>query len=62
MHPLVATEGCKDGQGKKNACEYITENSHIAVDIEQQIRAKLLDQNEGCADEDLDNVTPISGA
>ena len=41
---------------------YITENSHITVDIEQQIRAKLLDHDEGSEDEDLDNVTPISGA
>jgi recombination protein RecA len=55
-------KGERIGQGKKNACEYITENSHIAVDIEQQIRAKLLDHDEGPEDEDLDNVTPISGA
>jgi|TARA_B110000483_G_scaffold216663_1_gene268353 recombination protein RecA len=55
-------KGERIGQGKKNACEYITENSHIAVDIEQQIRAKLLDHDEGSEDEDLDNVTPISGA
>ena len=55
-------KGERIGQGKKNACEYITENSHIAVDIEQQIRAKLLDHDEGSEDEDMDNVTPISGA
>jgi recombination protein RecA len=55
-------KGERIGQGKKNACEYITEHSHIAVDIEQQIRAKLLDHDEGSENEDLDNVTPISGA
>ena len=54
-------KGERIGQGKKNACEYITENSHIAVDIEQQIRAKLLDHDEDSEDEDLGNVTPISG-
>jgi recombination protein RecA len=54
-------KGERIGQGKKNACEYITENAHIAEDIESQIREKLLNQTES-SEEDLDNVTPISGA
>jgi len=53
-------KGERIGQGKKNACEYITENAHIAEDIESQIRAKLLNQTES-SEGDLDNVTPISG-
>ena len=54
-------KGDKIGQGKKNACEYITENSHIAIEIEQLIRAKLLAHDEDAEDEGLGNVTPISG-
>jgi recombination protein RecA len=54
-------KGDKIGQGKKNAAEYLAENAHLATEIEQAVRVKLL--NETVADEeDLeDNVTPISG-
>ena len=49
------------GQGKKNACEYLAENPHIAVEIEQQIRVKLLGDSMDEEDSVEDNVTPISG-
>lgn len=32
----------KIGQGKENACQFLRDNPDIAVEIEQQIRAKLL--------------------
>ena len=37
-----AYKGEKIGQGKKNAALYLTENPHIAEEIELQIRAQLL--------------------
>ena len=58
-------KGDRIGQGKKNACDYLTEHAHLAVEIEKDIRAKLLD-GEVAADaeadgEEVDNVMPISG-
>lgn len=54
-------KGDKIGQGKKNASEYLSENPHLATEIEQTVRAKLLNEDSP-DDEDLDdNVTPISG-
>jgi recombination protein RecA len=55
-------KGDRIGQGKKNACEYLAEHSHLAEEIEQQVRAKLLDQEVPESDEDVDNVTPITGS
>ena len=56
-------KGDRIGQGKKNACEFLTENQHLTDDIERQIRAKLLDDQSEITDEDeMDNVTPIGGA
>lgn len=54
-------KGDKIGQGKKNASEYLAENAHIAAEIEQAVRVKLLNET-APEDEDVeDNVTPISG-
>jgi recombination protein RecA len=53
------------GQGKKNAAQYLSENSHIAQEIEKQIRVKLLgeaEEVEEVEDDIDDNVTPITGA
>lgn len=51
------------GQGKKNAAEYLSENPHLAEEIEKLIREELLgdgdDNEEG---ESEDNVTPITSA
>lgn len=54
-------KGERIGQGKKNACEYLAENQHLADEIEVQIRAQLLDEALPDAEEDVDNVTPIAG-
>lgn len=56
-------KGDKIGQGKKNASDYLSENPHLAVEIEQLVRAKLLNHGEPSEDEEEleDNVTPISG-
>ena len=48
------------GQGKKNAAQYLSENTHLADEIEKLIRAELLGE-EGKNEED-DNVTPITSA
>ncbi len=48
------------GQGKKNAAGYLAENPQIAQEIEKQIRVKLLGDSEE-SEEDVDNVTPITG-
>lgn len=61
--------GERIGQGKKNACDYLTEHNHLAVEIEALIRAQLLDGEvpktdadaDADADADVDNVTPIAG-
>ncbi len=37
-----AYNGDKIGQGKSNACEYLRENSNVASEIEQKIRAQLM--------------------
>lgn len=37
-----AYKGNKIGQGKANACDFLKENSEVANEIEQQIRAQLL--------------------
>ena len=57
-------KGERIGQGKKNACDYLTENPAIAEEIEQQIRAKLLNKDAPDASpaDQPDNVTPISSA
>ena len=52
----------RQGQGKKNACEFLSENQHLAEDIERQIRAKLLDEEAGDQEDEPDNVTPITGS
>ena len=55
------------GQGKKNAAEYLSQNIHLAEEIERLIRAKLLDDEdetdvEKTEAESEDNVTPITSA
>ncbi len=53
-------KGEKIGQGKKNAADYLAENAHLGEEIEQLVRAKLLNRDVA-TDEDLeDNVTPIT--
>jgi recombination protein RecA len=56
-------KGDKIGQGKKNASDYLSENAHLAVEIEGLVRAKLLNHDEPSEDDGEldDNVTPISG-
>jgi len=54
--------GDRIGQGKKNACEFLKEHQHLADEIEKQIRAKLLDDAAAEEEDELDNVTPISGS
>ncbi|SVB54762.1 uncharacterized protein METZ01_LOCUS207616, partial [marine metagenome] len=54
--------GDRIGQGKKNACEFLSENQHLADDIERQIRAKLLDEEADEEADEPDNVTPITGS
>jgi len=58
-------KGDRIGQGKKNACEFLQENTAMASEIENLIRTQLLDSgtDKGDADSDSeeDNVTPISG-
>jgi len=52
------------GQGKKNAAAYLAENPEMAEEIEQTLRARLLgglEAEEG-SEEDVDNVTPITGS
>ncbi|WP_353570732.1 recombinase RecA [Candidatus Albibeggiatoa sp. nov. BB20] len=36
-------QGAKIGQGKENVRNYMKENPHVAIEIEEKIRAKLLD-------------------
>ena len=55
-------KGDRIGQGKKNACEFLSENLHLAEDIERQIRAKLLDGEADGQEDEPDNVTPITPA
>ena len=58
------------GQGKKNAADFLRENSEMAAEIEKQIRAELLSDSEadkgdaeGGTKADIEvNVTPITGA
>jgi len=51
------------GQGKKNASDFLSENTNMAQEIEKQIRVKLLGESADGEEDDLnDNVTPISGA
>jgi len=52
------------GQGKKNAAAYLAENPEMAEEIEQTLRSKLLGDlaPEEASDEDVDNVTPITGS
>ncbi|MCH7742283.1 MAG: recombinase RecA [Proteobacteria bacterium] len=58
------------GQGKKNAADFLRENSEMAAEIEKQIRAELLSDAEadkgdaeGGTKADIEvNVTPITGA
>ena len=54
-------KGDKIGQGKKNAAEYLSENPHLATEIEQAVRVKLLNETVPEEEEMEDNVTPISG-
>ena len=54
--------GDRIGQGKKNACEFLSKNQHLADDIERQIRAKLLDEEADEEADEPDNVTPITGS
>ncbi len=55
-------QGDRIGQGKKNACDFLAENQELAQEIEQQIRAQLLGEEEPKDDDEVDNVTPITGA
>ncbi len=51
------------GQGKKNAAEYLSENPHLAEEIEKLIREELLgDEDDNEEGESEDNVTPITSA
>lgn len=54
-------KGDKIGQGKKNAAEYLAENAHLAAEIEQAVRVKLLNESVPDGEDMDDNVTPISG-
>jgi recombination protein RecA len=51
-------KGERIGQGKKNACQFLKDNSNTYDEIESQIRSQLL--NEGIESDDDDKVTPIS--
>ncbi len=60
--------GERIGQGKKNSADYLHANQHLADEIENLVREKLLKSGEAPAKasaaimDDLDdNVTPISG-
>ena len=59
-------KGDRIGQGKKNSCEFLTEHAHLAEEIEHQIRVQLLGEKDSEAasqdEEDVDNVTPITGS
>ena len=46
------------GQGKKNACEFLKDNSNTYDEIESQIRSQLL--NESIESDEDDKVTPIA--
>ena len=50
------------GQGKKNASEFLAENTEIAQEIEAAIRAKLLGADDATTDEEEQDVnhTPVS--
>jgi recombination protein RecA len=52
------------GQGKKNAAAYLAENPQMAEEIEHTLRGKLLGDlaAEEASEEDVDNVTPITGS
>ena len=52
------------GQGKKNAAAYLAENPEMAEEIEQTLRTRLLGglEAEEESEEDVDNVTPITGS
>jgi len=55
-------KGDKIGQGKKNSSDYLTEHPHLAIEIEELVRAKLLNDGEPKDDKEADGkVTPISG-
>ena len=51
-------KGERIGQGKKNACEFLKDNSNTYDEIESQIRSQLL--NESIENDEDDKVTPIS--
>ena len=51
-------KGERIGQGKKNACEFLKDNSNTYDEIESQIRSQLL--NESIESDEDDKVTPIS--
>ena len=55
-------KGDRIGQGKKNACEFLSQNQHLADDIERQTELSCLMMNLSEDDEEPDNVTPISSA
>ncbi len=44
-------KGDKIGQGKKNACEYLTEHAALGEEIEGIIRAKLLNEQHAASEE-----------
>lgn len=51
-----AYKGVKIGQGKANACNYLTENSAIAEEIETEIRRRFLDTKNKDQSDDKKNV------
>ena len=51
-------KGERIGQGKKNACEFLKDNSNTYDEIESQIRSQLL--NESIESDEDDKVTPIA--
>ncbi len=52
--------GDRIGQGKKNAAAYLNENPAMGAEIDKLLRAKLLGDTD-TPEEEVDNVTPISG-
>lgn len=52
------------GQGKKNAATYLSENPQMAEEIESTLRSRLLDElpADEASEEDVANVTPITGS
>lgn len=44
------------GQGKKRACDFLEENPHLAEEIEQRVRAKLLEEGDPPGDKEAEDT------